>query len=88
MIPEIFENGREYNGNELVAIRRIGCQRNVRINQRRLESIEKHSVFIIFECSHNAILKCAWLDSSLQVLPFSKSADEKMCRFHVKGAHP
>ena len=56
-----------------------------RIDQFRSKSVEKCAVYIIVECSHDAVLNLYRLGFRFQNLPFSKSAGKKMCRFRVNG---
>ena len=53
-----------------------------RIDQFHSKSVEKCSVFIIFECSHDAVFKVCRLENRLQNASFIKSASKK-CNFHV-----
>ena len=45
----------------------------LRIDQSRSKSVEKCSVYIIIECSHDSVSNLDWLGLRFQNLPFSKS---------------
>ena len=55
------------------------CTYTSRIDQSRFESVEKCSVFIIFECSQHSVFKVCRLELfRCQNLPFSKSASKNV----------
>ena len=47
-------------------------------DQSRFKSIDKCSVFIIFECSHDAVSKRCRLEFRFQTLPFSESTGKNV----------
>ena len=53
----------------------------LRIDQSRSKSVEKCSVYIIVECSHDAVSNLDWLGFRFQNLPFSKSVGKKCAVF-------
>ena len=53
----------------------------LRIDQSRSKSVEKCSVYIIVECSHDAVSNLDRLGFRFQNLPFSKSAGKKCAVF-------
>ena len=53
----------------------------LRIDQSRSKSVEKCSVYIIVECSHDAVPNLCPLGFRFQNLPFSKSAGKKCAVF-------
>ena len=56
-----------------------------RIDRSHPKSAEKCCVYIIFECSHDAVSKMCRVEFRFLNLPFSKSAWKKMCRFRING---
>ena len=60
------------------------CTCTLRIDQSRYKSVDKYSVFIIFECSHDAVSKMCRLKFHFQNLS-SSNLPAKMCRFRVNG---
>ena len=59
----------------------------LRVIQSRSKSVYKMFVFIIFECSHDALSKMCWLEFRFQNLPPSRfrNLPAKKCRFRVNG---
>ena len=49
-----------------------------RIDQLLFQRVEKCSIFIIFECSHDAVVKMCRFEFRFQSLPFSKSAGKNV----------
>ena len=61
------------------------CTYTLRIGQPSFESVEICSVFIIFECSHEAVFKMCRLVFRFQNQPLSKSAGKKCAVFVCTG---
>ena len=57
----------------------------LRIDQSRSKSVEKCSLYIIVECSHDALSNLCRLGFRFQNLPFSKSAGKKCAVFVQTG---
>ena len=60
------------------------------IDPFRSKSVEKWSVFIIFECSHDAVSKMCRLEFRFQNLPFSKSVGKNVplsCEQEAYSSH-
>ena len=57
------------------------CTYTLRINQSRSKSVERCSVFIIFECLHDAVSRMCQLECRFQNLPFSKCAGKDCAVF-------
>ena len=77
-IPAQFENGRKFDCKTRdKTFMPKKCTYTLRMDQSRSKSIEKCSVYIIFERSHVAVSNSCWLGPRFQNLPFSKSAGKK-----------
>ena len=67
-----FENGKKFDGETRC---KTSMPKNstykLRIDQSHSKGIEKHSVFIIFEFSCDAVSKMCWLEFRFQNLLFS-----------------
>ena len=86
-MPEQLETGRKFEGNKTRCKTLIPkkCTYTIRIDKSRSKSVEKYSVFIIFECSHDAVSKMCRLQFRCPNLPFSKSADKNCAVFMGMG---
>ena len=60
----------------------------VKIDQSRSKSVEKCSVYIIVECSHDVVSNLCRLGFLLQNLPFSKSAGKNVPFSCEREAYP
>ena len=77
-MPEQFKNGRNSDGETSLQILIAKQYTNtLRIDQFRSKSVEKCSVFIILECSQDALSKMCRLEFRFQILTFSKYAGKK-----------
>ena len=60
----------------------------LRIDQSRSKSVEKCSLYIIVECSHDAVSNLCHLGFRFQNLPFSKSAGKNVPFSCEREAYP
>ena len=77
-IPAGFENDRKFDGNYRL-VQSPGLSKS--LMPGKFTCVEKGSIFIIFECSYDAIFKMCRLEFRFQSLPFSKSSGKKCAIF-------
>ena len=73
-----FQHSRKFDANNFFAISPQNlmpkkCGYILQIDLSRFESVEKCSIFIVFECSHDAVFKMCWSEFRFQNAPFSKN---------------
>ena len=91
-MPEQYANGAKFDGKKTRCKTSMlkKCTNTLRIDQFRSKSVEKCSVFITFQRSHDAISKVCRLGFRFQNLPFSKSAGKDVpfsCEREAHSSH-
>ena len=82
MIPAQFENGMKFDGKK--SLHDFDAKKStftLRIDQSQSKSVEKCSLYVIVEWSHDAVSNLCQLGFRFQNLPFSKSASKKCAVF-------
>ena len=91
-MQENFESGRKFKSKKPLQdfdAKETHLHPKNRSVSFRSKNVEKFSVFIIFECSHDAVPKMCRLEFRFQNLPFSKSAGKMYMTFSCeREAYP